>query len=468
MAAFRVLAVLAALLLLMTRNLEALEIAESRHLLARTGFGATPAEVADLQALTREQAVDALLARTKAFSRWGTPKWCEVSLAENAKARQKEYDSWKDLPQAERDKKSQERERIDRVRGAELKAWWYHEMLTTDTPLTERMVLFWHNHFTSQLETVRDPLLMHEQNRLFRAHALGNYADLLKAMPLDPAMFIYLDSNSNVADRPNENFAREVMELFTVGEGFYTEKDIKEAARSFSGYQFDPATGRPVRMEQYHDGGRKLVLGHKGVFDADEVMRILLEREERVAIHLTEKLWQEFVDERIDDQEVYRLAAVFYKAKYEMKPLMRALLTSDAFWDPARRGILVKSPVELLCGTMRSLGLPAEPVDRLPAWGRRLGQDVLDPPNVKGWKGGAAWISTYGLLARTEVLDELLADPAKAAAPWIVDARKSGGEGIDAVLRLVMAVAPARPIDRAKGFDAALRQVIRDPAYNLK
>ncbi|MBA2479680.1 MAG: DUF1800 domain-containing protein [Planctomycetes bacterium] len=450
-------------------RLAGLDSGEARHLLGRTGFGATSAEIADLLALTREQAVDAILARTKTFNRWGPPAWCVTSLADNAKARQKEYDDWKDLPQPERDKKQQQRDALDRARGMELKGWWYREMLSTDTPLTERMVLFWHNHFTSQLETVRDPLLMFEQNRLFRAHALGNYAALLKSIPLDPAMFIYLDSNSNIADRPNENFAREVMELFTVGEGFYTEKDIKEAARSFSGYRFDPMTGRPVRTDQYHDGGRKLVLGHKGVFDADEVMRILLEREERVAIHLTGKLWKEFIDETIDQKEVYRLSAVLYKASYELKPLVRALLTCDAFWAPARRGSLVKSPVELLCGAVRTLGLPPEPIERFPLWGRRLGQDVFDPPNVKGWTGGAAWISTHGLLARSEVMGELVADPLPpATAPWIATARAKRSGGIEDATRMLLPVAAARQMDPAIGFDRALRALVRDPAYNLK
>ncbi len=519
-------------------SLQALDQGEARHLLTRTGFGPTPDEIAELLPLTREQAVDAILAKNRTTNRLAPPEWCNVPLADNAAQRQAEEKSWKGLSEQERQTKSNERESRDRKRGVELKAWWYREMAATDSPLTERMVLFWHNHFTSSLTTVYDPRLMWEQDQLFRSQALGNFATLLTAIPYDPAMFIYLDSNSNINYRPNENFAREVMELFTVGEGFYTEADIKEAARSLSGYKIDEATGRPALSERFHDTEWKTVLGHKGLLDADQIMKILMEREERVAIHICEKLWQEFVSETIDAKDVYKIAAVFYKSKYDVKKAVRAVLLHPKFWDADARGTLIRSPVEMLVGTIRQLDLPVDDYAKVVEMGRALGEDILDPPNVRGWKGGSAWISTHSLLARREIFsaiaggslgnpngkhrkadadtpaaggemageamapaagakdpkDKSAKDTAKdkksddkkadakseassdkpAAGPhpdrgqWIPDARKQGTEGVQLAVHLLLPIDPVTPMDKDADLDRALKQLLTDPAYNLK
>jgi len=223
------------------------------------------------------------------------------------------------------------------------------------------------------------------------------------AMGEDPAMLVWLDGRANKKDHPNENFAREVMELFTVGEGYYSEQDIKEAARCLSGYKIDDATGRPALTERYHDPGRKSVLGSDGVFDADAVMALLLQKQERVAIHIAEKVWQEFIAEDLSppatQQAIYQLAAAFYHANYDLTVLLRTALLEPDFWALPNRGSLVRSPVELLVGTVRQLDLPVPDALTLVGMGRQLGEDVLDPPNVKGWKGGSAWISTQSLLA---------------------------------------------------------------------
>lgn len=470
-------------LVLAAPPLVALDEDEARHLLARTGFGATPAAVAALLPLDRVQAVDAILATATTIPTLVPPDWCADAFPAHAKARRAEWETAYALPEGEaKTKRLDELRRRDDDRGWDLKRWWWQELCATRSPLTERMVLFWHNHFTSQLSVVGDPRLMWEQNQLLRRHALGNFAHLALAIPFDPAMFRYLDSDSNVAGRPNENFAREVMELFTVGEGNYTETDVKEAARAFTGYRIGE-DGLPALDERRHDGGRKRVFGHRGVYDAKEILEILLLRERNVALHVCARLWREFVSETPDDQAVFAAAAAFYRSRYQIPAALRALLASEAFWDPANRGELIKSPAELLVGAVRQLdqavGDPMALVDA----GRRLGQDLFDPPNVKGWKGGRAWISTHSLLARRDALEAVLAGKVAAASrhrlfaprpmgtpasltapmPWLAAATAAGDAG--PILRTLL---PRPPLTSPADAAGAVATALRDPAFHLK
>jgi uncharacterized protein (DUF1800 family) len=476
----------------------ALDFKEARHLLARTGFGcAHPTEIEALLPLTREQAVDKLLAECKDVAHISPPSWCADNFGESLRQRDEQSDAWYKLEREEYDKLFGARQSEDRQRGAELKAWWYQIMVTTTSPLTERMTLFWHNHFTSGLQTVENPRLMYEQNALLRKYSTENFGQLSLAIPCDPAMFRYLDGNSNVAGRPNENFAREVMELFTVGEGNYTEADIKEAARAFTGYQIDYGTGKAKMDDRRHDGGRKVVLGHKGVFDGDGILTVLLLKEKDVALNVAGKFWREFISETPDDKQIYQIAKKFYESRYNIKPGLKATLMCDAFWDPAGYGNLTKSPVELVVGTVRTLGLKADTA-KLNEMARKLGQDLMDPPNVKGWKGGKAWISTQSLIGRWEVLEELLdgssAKPAKRKnkaadegmnmisggddadgaivaagdSSWIQDASKKGFEGISLAVMVLLPILPGRNYDGNSPFDPVIRDSVMDPAYNLK
>jgi uncharacterized protein (DUF1800 family) len=339
-------------------------------------------------------------------------------------------------------------------------------MLATPSPLTERLTLFWHNHFTSSLTKVRSPHLLFRQNALLRTEALGNFARMLHAMARDPAMVAYLDSNLNRREKPNENFARELLELFTLGEGHYSESDIKAAARAFTGWMLDRDSGRYVFNSRAHDAGEKTFMGRTGGFGGDEILDILLANP-RTAEFVTEKLWREFVSPQPDATEVERLAAVFRNARYEIRPLMQALLTSPAFWDPANRGELVKSPVELLVGTVRYFkATPADPVT-LARYGKRLGQDLFDPPNVKGWPGYTAWITTDTALVREQFLQRLLRG----------DALGDAGEAMR-LMRAMPAEDPAelllsRPPVREPAVDATdMRALIAaamlDPVYQLK
>lgn len=376
---------------------------EARHLLSRTSFGVTPADIQAFEAFDYTAAVDRLLANPRREAITPAPGWIGMGPGE-LQRRQR-------AAEAERrqgnDVKKLEVPLPVRDQGRELKNWWVEEMIATDQPLVERMTLFWHGHFTSSLAKVRYPSALFRQNALFRREALGNYATLLKAVARDPAMLIYLDGRGSVARQPNENFARELLELFTLGEGHYGEIDIKAAARAFTGWSVDRESGRFVEHPTRHDDGQKTFLGKSGRFGGDEILTILLAHP-RTAEMIVEKLWLEFVSLRPDPAEVTRLAAGFRQAGYEIRPLMRQLFLSSAFRDRANRASLIKSPVDLVVGSVHVLGLPVPEKTGLVRMLQGLGQVPFDPPNVKGWAGGESWISTYTLLLRQQFLRRMI------------------------------------------------------------
>jgi uncharacterized protein (DUF1800 family) len=366
----------------------------ARHLLARTGFGATQAEVQEWSHLERAAAIDRLLDGARQEATMAPPAWVSEPFFPFHK-----------LQKLSAEERAAEQRR-NMERGLELREWWFREILATPSPITEKMTLFWHNHFATSQQKVRSGQLMYRQNVLLRRHALGNFASLLHAVSKDPAMLIYLDNAGSRWQAPNENFAREVMELFTLGEGHYSEQDIKEAARAFTGWSLDRDTGEFLFRRFFHDGGSKTIFGKSGRFDGDDVLDLLLARPE-TANFLVRKLWREFVSAVPDDREVARIAAVFRDSRYDIKAALCALLESDAFWAPENRGALVKSPVELVIGTLRTFEI--RPMTLRPAvvGAALLGQNVMSPPNVKGWPGGEAWINSATLLGRKQFLDRL-------------------------------------------------------------
>ncbi|GAB4176132.1 MAG: DUF1800 domain-containing protein [Rhodocyclaceae bacterium] len=484
MTTWRSLPGLLAILAALGAQAQTLGTEDARHLLARTGFGASPGEIAQLAPLTREEAVDRLLrgARRAAL----TPLPAEV--LEYVAPR-----SIRSLGEPEREAFARRQARI----GARLRAWWVGEMLASPSPLTERMTLFWHNHFVSSQQKVRSARLMALQNATLRAHALGSFADLLHAVAKDPAMIVYLDTAASRRGQPNENFAREVMELFTLGEGHYDERDVKEAARAFTGWSVDADTGAFRWRPLIHDDGIKTVLGRSGAFDGDAVLDILLAQPATAEL-VVARLWREFVSPRPDPREAARIAARFRDSGYEIKVALRELLLSAAFWARENRGVLTKSPVDLVAGTLRSLEI--EIGDALPfaLVLRSLGQDLFAPPGVKGWPGGEAWINTATLPGRSQFLDRLLraAGPGRGACPtpqaaaaqadadepmrvrmrlgldcldFDANAWMARTERLGLSARLVMlAGAPAGPIDEAGDAAARLRALVLDPMYQLR
>lgn len=375
---------------------------DARHLLSRTTFGATPAEIGALEPLDFTDAVDRLLGRFQPRAATPGPGW--VDEPPGFVRRQAEAEKGKTDAQG---KPINVAARLVREQAVELRNWWVEEMLVTDQPLVEKMTLFWHNHFTSSVQKVRYVPALYRQNALFRREALGNFARLLRAVARDPAMLIYLDGVRNVARQPNENFARELLELFTLGEGHYSEADIKNAARAFTGWSMDRDSGQFVDRLQQHDGSAKTFLGQTGNFTGDDVITILL-RQPRTAETIVEKLWREFVSLKPDPAEVTRLAGIFRSNGYEMKPLLRAMFLSPAFRDPANRGALIKSPVELIVGTIHVMGIPVPDNTQLVRMMAGLGQSPFDPPNVKGWPGGESWITTNTLLLRQQFMRRII------------------------------------------------------------
>lgn len=265
------------------------------------------------------------------------------------------------------------------------------------------MTLFWHGHFATSIAKVGDARLMYAQNALFRSESLGSFGTLLHAVTRDPAMLIWLDGARNRRGAPNENYAREVMELFTLGVGQYTQDDVVDAARAFTGPGVDRESGQFVYRPRLHDNGEKTVLGRTGNLDANGAVDAIL-AQPRTARFIVGKLWREFVSPTPDGAEVATIADRFRASHYDIKVALRSLLLSDAFWAPANRGTLVKSPVELVVGTLRALDLePRNPRAEAGATAR-MGEVLFAPPNVRGWPGGDAWITSSTLLARKEYL----------------------------------------------------------------
>lgn len=458
-----------ALLALVPGSAGAMTFDEARHLLARTGFGApTLAEIEAIRPFDYGRAVDKLLADARTQPVVPPPDWAGAPPAFAAKGR----------PATEAEKKARRQE--VREHAIDLKAWWLREMVATPTPLGERMVLFWHNHFTSSLQKVKSPELMYRQNAVFRRHGLGNFAVMLFEIAKDPAMLVYLDGRQNRAGQPNENFARELLELFTLGEGKgYGEADVREAARAFTGWTIDPGTGGFAFNRRQHDGGVKTFLGRTGRFTGDDILNIVLDQP-RVAEHIAEKLWRSFVSETPDPVDIRHVAGVFREHRYEIKPLLRAILTRRQFRDPANRGRIVKSPVDVVVGAVRLAGLVPSDGRGLMAAVRQMGQDVFDPPNVKGWPGGDAWVTAASLQTRENFLRRLSrgaemamngkpkARPAVAMAPPDPDMPARLGADAATMAKVILAVQPVEFAPDEKGAAEAFGRLILDPAFQVK
>lgn len=280
----------------------------------------------------------------------------------------------------------------------ELPAWWLYAMVHTPRPVLEKLTLFWHGHFATSGAKVTDPRLMLRQNETLRRHALGKFGPLLAEMARDPAMLVWLDSTTNRKSHPNENFAREVMELFSLGLGNYTEQDIKEAARAFTGWELRLGEFRINRYQ--HDEGEKAILGRSGKFDGEDCLKILLDQP-AAGEFLVGKLYRWLVSEAEPPPPklIEPVAHEFQRRDYDLVWLIRKIVGSNLFFSSHALGQRIKSPVELSVGLIRSLEGTAN-YYALAADLERLGQSLFFPPTVKGWDGGAEWISASSLVGR--------------------------------------------------------------------
>ncbi len=275
---------------------------------------------------------------------------------------------------------------------------WVDEMITSKNQLREKMSLFWHGHFACRLVY---GYYQQELLHTIRENALGNFGDLLKAVSKNPAMLIFLNNDKNRKRSPNENFAREVMELFTLGRGNYSEMDVKEAARAFTGWNFNPLNQFEVR-EFWHDDGQKVFLNEKGNFTGDDVLDIIL-KNKQTSIFITNKIYKYFVNENIDEKKVLFLAERFYASNYNILGLMTDIFTSDWFYDQKNIGARIKSPVELIAGIRRMMPLTPKGDGSQILFQKILGQVLFSPPNVAGWPGGTSWIDSSSLMARLQI-----------------------------------------------------------------
>jgi hypothetical protein len=346
----------------------------------------------------------------------------------------------------------------------QIQAIWLYRMIFTPHPLRERMTLFWHNHFATSFVKVQSAALMQRQNNLLRAHALGDFRALLGAIGKDPSMLIWLDSTINRRAKPNENYAREVMELFTLGRGNYTEKDVREAARAFTGWFVIQDDFQVVARQ--HDDGTKQVLGHSGRWSGDDIPGILLEQR-ACAEFLCRKLFRHFISDTLQPADclITPLARAFRDANYRIEVPLGMIVRSNLFFDPSVRRRRVKSPVEFAVGTIRALEVlnPTVQARALADACTRMGQSLYAPPSVAGWDGGPAWINSTAMLARANLVLGLLSDqneafgqrldPWKLAAKYKLASRDAAWDGL--AVRPTFsgpAGAAGRHRDRATGF----------------
>jgi hypothetical protein len=301
------------------------------------------------------------------------------------------------------------RQLADSASLTRLQGIWLYRMIFSAHPLRERMTLFWHNHFATSNTKVENAGLMQRQNDLFRSHALGSFPALLAAVGKDPAMLIWLDSRANRKARPNENYAREVMELFTLGRGHYSERDVQEAARAFTGWFVQRDRFREIAGQ--HDDGEKTILGRSGRFDGDDIPAILLDQP-ACATFLCTKLVRHFLTETdpIPPELVAPLADEFRESGYQARVPLRTILRSALFHDRSMRRRRVKCPVEFAVGTIRALEIlrPTVQADALAEACARMGQSLYVPPSVAGWEWGPAWANSTTMLNRTNLILGLL------------------------------------------------------------
>lgn len=366
---------------------------KNQHLLWRAGFGPLAEDISQLRHISQKSLFKEIL---KASSK--TPDYIDVA-----------DDSVKglmmgigDVVRLQRNQLSEEQKKSLRKQSQKdiksLNLAWMRQMINSDAQLREKMALFWHGHFASRnLNIFYQQLLLD----VIRKNAMGNFSELLRQVSKSAAMINFLNNNQNKKDHPNENFAREVMELFTLGRAHYTEMDVKEAARAFTGWGSDLRGEFTFRTNQ-HDSGSKIFLGKSGKLDGDDILDILLEQKQ-TAYFISAKIYRYFVNDKIDESHVKWLAERFYDSQYDIKKLMEDIFTSDWFYSEENIGKRIKSPIELIVGLRRMLPMELENEEAQLLIQRLLGQLLFYPPNVAGWPGGLNWIDSSTLMLRLRI-----------------------------------------------------------------
>lgn len=372
---------------------------DAAHLLGRAGFGGTPSEIESLAALDRESAVDSLLnyesidnkAMEEAISQITITRTVGVDIVEG---------------------------RPESIFSMELRRWWLARMILTRRPFEEKITLFWHHHFATSIEKVFAELII-QQNRTLRQYALARFDTLLTKITKDPAMLVWLDGQTNEAGDPNENYAREFQELFTMdthdvvtGEPNYTERDVKQIARAFTGLKFKfkrVGVYKVTLKKNHHDFGSKTIYGNTANYTADDVIEIVANLR-ATGRYLAASLFRFFAFPLTNNTEdkaiIEKFADVYFSSDHSIKTLVREILISDEFFSDRARRALVKSPTEFIVKSFRMLGARYRPAATSArdynffVRSRRMGQSLFQPPDVKGWEGGTGWIDTTAMIER--------------------------------------------------------------------
>jgi len=395
--------------------------AKAGQLLQRAGFGGSPEEIDQLAGMKPAAAADYLLGPTKLGEMTPPPNVFKPGLTEQQRFIRKKL---RLLPPKDREMKGHELYRAVRAeqdrRLTDIRGWWLDRMAQPALAAREKLVLFLHGHFATSAEKVRNPIMLFRQNQLFREKAYGRWHELVLGVAKDPAMLIYLDGSKNRADAPNENFARELFELFTLGVGNYTEQDIQESARAFAGWTVgwphkpgepeDQENTPPVFMDRknWHDLKSKKIFGQRGSFDGEDVVRIALSQK-AAPIWITRKLWRFYAGWIPEEDLQAELAEEWKRLDGGMRAFLASMWTHPAFYDPQHAEDRVKSPTEWLVGLCRQLDSPLPAPALSSNMLAELGQKLLEPPNVKGWDGGITWINTSTLAKRYEYTSWIVA-----------------------------------------------------------
>lgn len=364
-----------------------MDIKQIQHLYWRAGFGLSPNQLKEKQGKTKLQIVDELFSKSKTFEPLliDTPEIdTYTKVPKNASAARKRYTQ------------------LNSIKIEEYNYAWIYRMVNTKRELREKMTLFWANHFVCKDGIIKST---QQYNNVLRNHALGNFKDFVIAISKENSMIRYLNLNTNNKEKPNENFARELLELFTLGVGNYSEQDIKEAARAFTGYKTNFKAEFKFNSKR-HDSGKKVFLGKKGKFKGDDIIDIILQQRQCAEFVCT-KIYKYFVNESINRTHINAMTNLFYK-DYNIERLMRFVFSSDWFYGEENIGSKIKSPIELIVGMHRTVPLKFNKSDELLKIQDVLDQKLLYPPNVAGWKGGKNWINTNSMLVRVKLPSMIL------------------------------------------------------------
>lgn len=427
---------------------------KNQHLMWRAGFGPAAGQLAQLPAITPNELY-------KALQKTSAAKPSPLDVAD---------DYLKGLFMGAEEIGRQQRQNLDadarrmvrqkqRESIKSLNLQWLQEMVQSEAQLREKMAFFWHGHFAARnLNIFYQQQLLH----IIRQNALGSFRTLLHEVSKSAAMLFFLNAAQNRKGHPNENFAREVMELFTMGRGHYSEEDIKEAARAFTGWSAN-LRGEFIFRRFQHDTGSKTVLGYSGAYGGEEVLDILLEQKQ-TARYLTEKIYRFFVNEVADKERIEWLANRFYSSDYNIGALMEDIFTSEWFYEAKNIGTRIKSPIELMAGIQRMLPMEVRNEETLLLLQRVLGQLLFYPPNVAGWPGGKAWIDSSSLMTRLR-LPQMINDTDQLnIAPKSDDDMAGGRE--DATVKNVYGKR-GRPIIAAVDWEAYVKQFESVPRTTL-